>query len=95
MWDRIWGLNSRWISETLDIDHVMILCESVDERVALRLRVFQENEWRDRVALRTLDDQIADMMGLLGLNPTERAKLNVGEAPVGRLAELRAARGKP
>lgn len=92
MWQRIWQMRNRWISEALDIDHVTILCESVDERVALRMKVFTTGEWRDRVALRALDEQIAAMMGALGLNPSERAKLNVGEAPKGRLAELRAAR---
>lgn len=93
MWERIWAMRNRWISEALDIDHVTMLCESVDERVALRVRVFSAGEWRDRVALRALDEQIANMMGTLGLNPSERAKLNVGEAPKGRLAELRASRG--
>lgn len=92
LWNRIWEMRNRWISDTLDIDHVTMLCESVDERVALRIRVFQDGEWRDRVALRALDEQIAAQMGALGLNPAERAKLNVGEAPKGRLAELRAAR---
>lgn len=94
MWDRVWEMRNRWISTTLDLDHVTILCETVDERVALRVRVFRDNEWRDRVALRALDDQIERMMGALGLNPTERAKLNVGEAPKGRLAELRDARAR-
>lgn len=92
LWDRIWTMRNRWISENLDVDHVLMLCESVDERAILRLRVFQNGEWRDRVALRALDEQVSTMMGALGLNPTERAKLNVGEAPKGRLAELRAAR---
>ena len=94
MWERVWQMRSRWISRSIDIDHVMVLCESVDERVALRVRVLQGGEWRDRVALRALDEQIANMMGALGMNPTERAKLNVGEAPRGRLAELRDARKK-
>lgn len=94
MWERVWAMRSRWISRSLDIDHITMLCESVDERVALRVQVLRGGEWRDRVALRTLDDQVTAMMGALGLNPTERAKLNVGEAPKGRLAELRAARAK-
>jgi hypothetical protein len=93
LWNRVWGLRKPWISEDLDLDHVTILCESVDERVTLRVRVFQSAEWRDRVALRSLDEQIDTMMGALGLNPVQRAKLNVQtETPKGRLAELRAAR---
>lgn len=94
MWERIWGLHSRWISPAIDIDHVTLLCESVDERAVLRLKVDVDQDWRDRVALRALDKQIVEMMGALGLNPTERTKLNVGEAPKGRLAELREQRAK-
>lgn len=94
MWHRIWDMHNRWISDSLDLDHITILCESIDERTELRSTVLSTGEWRDRVALRALDEQIATMMGALGLNPSERAKLNVGEAPKGRLAELRAARAK-
>lgn len=94
MWHRIWAMRNRWISDSLDLDHITILCESIDERTELRSTVLSTGEWRDRVALRALDEQIATMMGALGLNPSERAKLNVGEAPKGRLAELRAARAK-
>jgi hypothetical protein len=93
LWNRVWAMRNRWISADLDLEHVTMLCESVDERVTLRVRVFQSGEWRDRVALRALDEQVDRMMGALGLNPVERAKLNVQtEAPKGRLAELRAAR---
>jgi hypothetical protein len=93
LWNRIWGMRKSWISEDLDLDHVTMLCESVDERVTLRVRVFQSGEWRDRVALRALDEQVDGALGALGLNPVQRAKLNVqAEAPKGRLAELRAAR---
>lgn len=91
-WVRLWQLGKRWISTDLDIDHVTILCESIDERSLLRGEVLERGDWRERVALRTLDDQILRMMGELGLNPMERAKLDVGEGPKGRLAELRAAR---
>jgi hypothetical protein len=92
MWTRLWSMNSPWISTLIDLDHVTLLCESIDERVALRQRVLVDGDWRDRVALRALDEQIDRMMGALGLNPTDRAKLDVGEAPKGRLAELRASR---
>ena len=92
MWVRLWSMGNPWISPQVDSDHVTLLCEAVDERVALRRQVLADGDWRDRVALRSLDDQIDRMMGALGLNPTDRAKLNVGEAPKGRLAELRASR---
>ena len=92
MWIRIWKLRGQWISPSADLDHVTLLCETIDERALLRKSVLAHGDWRDRVALRSLDDQIDRMMGALGLNPTDRAKLNVGEAPKGRLAELRASR---
>jgi hypothetical protein len=63
-------------------------------RSALRDLVVDEGNWRDRNSLRALDDQVVRMLGSLGLNPVEPAKLNAGDAPRGRLAELRAARGK-
>lgn len=77
MWDRIWEMRSKWIDQGIDIDHVTMLCESVDERVQLRVKVLREGEWRDRVALRSLDDQIDRMMGTLGMNPADRARMNV------------------
>lgn len=92
VWGRIWSLGQPWISTSTDLDHVTLLCEAIDERALLRDSVLARGDWRDRVALRSLDDQIDRMMGALGLNPTDRAKLNVGEAPKGRLAELRASR---
>ena len=36
MWERIWQAGRAWISPTTDIEHVMILCETMDERVQLR-----------------------------------------------------------
>jgi len=36
-------------------------------------------DWRDRVALRSLDSQLQTMLSLLGMSPTDRAKLGVAE----------------
>lgn len=95
LWKRIWGMDKPWISEAIDIDHVTMLCESIDERVALRVTVLRGGDWRDRVALRALDSQIADLMSKLGLNPSDRSGLGLVEAPRGKLAELRAKRANP
>lgn len=93
LWQRIWGMEKPWISRTIDLDHVALLCESMDERVALRFAVLRGDEWRARVALRALDGQIADLMSALGLNPAERAKLNTPrEEAGGSLVDLRLAR---
>ena len=93
LWDRVWEMRSKWIDRDLDVDHVTVLCESVDERVSLRFKVLRDGEWRDRVALRSLDDQIDRMMGALGLNPSDRARMNVAieaSAEFDPLAKMRA-----
>jgi hypothetical protein len=93
-WDRVWGLRRRWIDEDNDLEHVLLLAESMDERVGLRVRVFQNpDNWRDRVALRAIDEQIGRLIERLALTPVDREKINTGEvAENGRLAQLRAAR---
>ena len=94
MWSAIWGLRLGWIDAKKDVHHVQLLCESVDERASLRLRVLRDNEWRERTALRQLDAQISELMGMLGLDPTHRKALSVdGSRSEGRLGELRALRG--
>lgn len=95
LWKRIWGLQATWIDRATDLDHVLVLCESIDERVALRVKVLRDpDDWRTRNQLRNLDGQINDALAALGMNPTQRKALRVEAAEVkGRLAELRAVRG--
>ena len=90
LWKRVWAANDGTLLN-IDSHVVQLLCESVDERVALRLRVCTEGDWRDRVALRTLEKSIEEMLGLLGLNPMSRHRLGsrVRSAPAGVLDELR------
>jgi len=87
-------LQTNWVNEAIDKDHVLILCESMDERVSLRVRVLRDpDDWRSRNQLRALDAQINAMMGDLAMNPAQRKALAVGPSEVrGRLAELRAVR---
>ena len=46
---------------------LLVLCESIDERVALRMRVLRESDVEDRRALRDLDAWIAHASFVLGL----------------------------
>lgn len=92
-WVRVWSLRKRWIQLDADLEHITVLCESVDERQALRAFVLvTPDAWRERVALRALDAQIVSLMGALGLNPTERARLGSEEEARGKLAALRSSR---
>lgn len=94
MWERLWASGAEWISDVTDIELVQIICETVDERSALRQVVVTKGEWRQRAALRQLDSFI--MLGLanLGFTPVERARVGFAAVddpePVGKLAQLRA-----
>jgi hypothetical protein len=83
-----------WINPVLDLDHVTLMCELVDERSILRLKVLQDSDlWRERNGLRALDTAIVEMLGALGMNPTERLALaqpgGGDSAAATRLSQLR------
>jgi len=89
LWNRIWDSGKTWISPNTDIELVTILCESMDERTQLRLAVLRGTDWRDRVALRSLEAQLVSILSTLGLNPTQRGRLGVAEVKArGALEDL-------
>lgn len=89
LWNRVWDSGRTWISPDSDIELVTILCESMDERTQLRLTVLRGTDWRDRVALRTLEGQLVSILSALGLNPTDRSRLGVAEVKArGALEDL-------
>jgi hypothetical protein len=90
LWERVWAAGSAWISSATDIEAVLILCEQMDERSALRARVIRSNDWRERSALRALDAQVMAGLSALGFTPSDRARMGVGE--VGEVDELEALR---
>lgn len=79
LWNRVWTQGRAWISPTTDIEHVLLLCESMDERTQLRLAVLRGSDWRDRVALRQLDHQLQSLLSALAFNPVDRTRLGVAE----------------
>lgn len=96
LWARVWRAGATWISPDTDAEQVLLICEATDERVGLRLRVIRDGDWRERVALRQLEAQIASHLGALGFTPTERSRFGfakVKDTSQSRLAQLRAARG--
>lgn len=79
LWNRIWEHGKNWISPSSDIELVTLLCEAMDERTQLRLMVLRGSDWRDRVALRSLESQLISILSSLGLNPVERSRIGVAE----------------
>lgn len=94
IWNRVWRTGARWISPDTDIELLQIVCEGIDERSILRTDVIRHGERDKRAALRQLDNQIINGLSLLGLTPTDRARLGVAEVMTrSTLARLQAERG--
>jgi hypothetical protein len=80
MWNQVWSIAKTWVSAYSDAEHLLLLCETIDERQQLRNLVMSgEAHWRDRVALRAIDSQVASMLGMMGFNPAQRSRLGVAE----------------
>ena len=92
MWDRIWSSSAAgWIAPGTDVELVQMACEAMDERVALRVAVLRGSDWRDRVALRSVESDLRSMLSALGLTPTDRTRMGVAEVKKqSKLEELRA-----
>jgi hypothetical protein len=65
LWDRAWRTSG---PGEVDVDAVLQVCEQMDERVALRVRVLRDGDWRDRSGLRVLDDQVSKGLRALKLD---------------------------
>ena len=68
-----------WISPNTDAELLLMTCELIDERWNLRVRVMQSNDWRERKALRDLDERVIRNLSLLGFTPADRSRLGVAE----------------
>jgi hypothetical protein len=92
LWNRIWSDGAVWLSPNTDIELVQLLAETMDEREGLRAFVMSgEAEWRDRVALRSVDDQVKSMLSALGFTPVDRTRMGVAEVrAVSKLEQLQA-----
>jgi hypothetical protein len=66
----------------MDIELLQMVCEQIDERQALRMRVLRDNDWRERASLRALDAQVLDCLSLLGFTPVDRARLGFVEVKI-------------
>jgi hypothetical protein len=66
----------------MDIEILQMVCELIDERTALRMKVLVDQDWRDRSGLRALDAQVLDCLSLLGFTPVDRARLGFVEVKI-------------
>lgn len=90
LWDSVWTHGVTWLSKHTDAETLLIVCEQLDERQALRLKVLRGGDWRDRAGLRALDGQVMAGLSLLGFNPVDRSRLGVAEVTrVSKLDSLR------
>jgi hypothetical protein len=65
LWERAWRSAA---GAPVDAEALLVLCEQMDERVALRVKVLQDPTlWRSRNALRAVDGQISTGLAALGL----------------------------
>lgn len=94
VWDRAWERGRSWVIET-EVELLLLTCEQIDERQALRRRVLEANDWRERAGLRALDKSIRENLALLGTSPVGDV-LSLGssgeDSPVASIAARRAAR---
>lgn len=65
----MWRLVHRQGAPSGVLEAFLTLCEQMDERSALRLRVIQHSDPKDRSCLRALEDQIGRGLRELGLVP--------------------------
>jgi hypothetical protein len=70
------------------LEPLVILCEQADERAALRLGLTVD-DWRSRVALRAIDQQITDGLERLGLRTVMPRRSTQADSWVTELARLR------
>lgn len=95
LWNRSWNAAKRWMSPETDYELLLITCELVDDRVALRVRLLQSGSRADRRDLRDIDRQILAQLSALGFTPADRSRLGVAEVvAASKLAELRSARAR-
>lgn len=92
LWERVWTAGAVWLADRIDSETLLVLCEQVDERAALRVEVFKTGDPRSRTALRALDKQVMLGLAMLGFNPVDRARMGVAEVEQDSLDDFMARR---
>lgn len=77
LWLRVWRAGQVWLSPDTDLEILQMTCELVDERQELREIVRETRDWRERRALRSVEQQLVSNLSQLGFTPTDRSRLGV------------------
>lgn len=91
-WRALWAAGANWLDSDLDHELALLWCEGMDERQELRERLAETDpgeDWRDRIALRSLEVALERRLLELGMSPKQRKALSVATESKGKLAELR------
>lgn len=92
LWNRVWSNGKAWLSPQVDYPLVAMLCQAQDEAEEIRRVLAVGEEKRYYVLpngqqvtsplvkqLKELRVQITGWLAALGLSPTDRARLGIGE----------------
>ena len=83
VWRKVWNASHLWMSPDSDTEALLMLCETIDERVIVKEMLAETpGDVACRRTLRLIDAQITTYLRLLGLTPTDRAKFGVAEVEV-------------
>jgi hypothetical protein len=86
LWDSVFKFGELWISSRTDAHFLMLTCEQLDRREALRSRIVESDDWHLLKQLNDLERLIAQNLGQLGFTPADRTKLGLAE--VKRMSKL-------
>jgi len=65
VWAHVWSASVYEATQPTVVELVQLVCEQIDERFKLRVEVLNHGQWRDRAALRALDQQIAANLSVI------------------------------
>ena len=95
LWDAAMTTGANWIARNSDTHLLMMTCEQLDRREALRSLIAEKPEWHMFKQINDLERLIASNLGLLGFTPSDRTRMGLAEVKAqSKLDELMARKEK-
>jgi len=80
LWDSVFDHGGLWVSGRTDVHLLLLVCEQLDRREALReLFVLDPSDRATNMSLLEIEKSIASNLGALGFTPSDRARLGLAE----------------